>query len=287
MEVEGEMKGEARGAPAESMDIDTWVQCDSCSKWRRVPAAAFPLPARWLCQMNPAPCTATGGGPWSCAVPEDLEEEEDHEAVAADGEYLVERLLAKRTRDSKVEYLVRWAGFTKAADSWEPAANINKAMIESFERPSARGQTTSPPPRVAQPSCPGGAVLDGSGKGIPRAPLAAAATTAHATAAHAATGRKRPAPPAPPPPSANAAATPPVAIPVASSKQPAPSPPSPSAVDPRTADKPLSAYLGHNRPQQDGPRIKPFCTPETPLNHCSGGGHHTQRKLDPEAATDR
>lgn len=138
------MKGEARGAPAESVDVDTWVQCDSCNKWRRVPAAAFPLPARWLCRMNPARYTATGGGWWSCAVPEDLEEEEDHEAVAADGEYIVERLLAKRTRDRKVEYRVRWAGFTEAADSWEPAANMSKAMIRGAgHMPRQRPSTCS------------------------------------------------------------------------------------------------------------------------------------------------
>jgi hypothetical protein len=94
--------------------------------------------------MNPARYTATGGGWWSCAVPEDLEEEEDHEAVAADGEYIVERLLAKRTRDRKVEYRVRWAGFTEAADSWEPAANMSKAMIRGAgHMPRQRPSTCS------------------------------------------------------------------------------------------------------------------------------------------------
>ena len=56
------------------------------------------------------------------------------------------------------------------------------------------------------------------------------------------------------PPPQDAAATPVAAFPVASSKQPAPSPPSPAAADSRTADKPLSAYLGHNKPQQEDPR---------------------------------
>ena len=141
---------EARGATTESLDVDTWAQCDSCNKWRRVPAAAFPLPARWFCEMNPARCAASDGGSWSCAVPEALEEE-DHvaETVAADGCYVVERLLAKRKRHREVQYLVRWAGFTEASDTWEPAANIGKEVIESFDR----GQTASSPPRAEWHLC--------------------------------------------------------------------------------------------------------------------------------------
>ena len=145
--VEAKVEVEVRGASTESVGVDNWAQCDSCNKWRRVPAAAFPLPARWFCKMNPARCTASGGGQWSCAVPEALEEEEDHvvETVAADGCYVVERLLAKRRHHSEVQYLVRWAGFTEASDTWEPAANIGKKVVQSFDQ----GQTMSPPPRFS------------------------------------------------------------------------------------------------------------------------------------------
>ena len=144
-----EVEVEVCGATTESVDVDNWAQCDSCNKWRRVPAAAFPLPARWFCKMNPARCTASGGGQWSCAVPEALEEEEDHvvETVAADGCYVVERLLAKRRHHSEVQYLVRWAGFTEASDTWEPAANIGEKMVESFDQ----GPTMSPPRFSAGP----------------------------------------------------------------------------------------------------------------------------------------
>ena len=43
---------------------------------------------------------------------------------AGDDVYLVERLLQERTRRGRQQFLVRWAGYSEAHDSWEEEANI-------------------------------------------------------------------------------------------------------------------------------------------------------------------
>ena len=106
-------------------DVDNWAQCDRCSKWRRVPAVTFPLPTRWYCEMNPS-C-----GPWSCAVPEAAEDADAIEVVAADGCFVVERLLAKRRRLRQVQYLVSTRGWV--IQSAQPSAT------ESLAPPNVAG----------------------------------------------------------------------------------------------------------------------------------------------------
>eukprot|EP00984_Skeletonema_dohrnii_P003198 scaffold1065_cov114-Skeletonema_dohrnii-CCMP3373.AAC.7 len=41
-------------APYEDLNIHEWVQCDSCDKWRKLPANISPdeLPHEWHCTMN-------------------------------------------------------------------------------------------------------------------------------------------------------------------------------------------------------------------------------------------
>ena len=48
---------EKEKAEKEKEDQEDWVQCDNCSKWRRLPIRAhahYPheLPDRWICSMN-------------------------------------------------------------------------------------------------------------------------------------------------------------------------------------------------------------------------------------------
>ena len=58
----------------------TWVQCDACEKWRRLPADGIALPDNWTCALHPVASQR------SCEIPqEDLDEEEDVEAAAAGG----------------------------------------------------------------------------------------------------------------------------------------------------------------------------------------------------------
>lgn len=59
--------------------------------------------------------------------PETLEDD------STDSEYEVERILAKRTRNGRAEYLVRWAGYGKEDDTWEKSTNLHcPAKIKEF-----------------------------------------------------------------------------------------------------------------------------------------------------------
>ena len=42
---------------------DIWVQCDECSKWRKMPPGTdeSALPDQWYCHMNPDPAMAAQG----------------------------------------------------------------------------------------------------------------------------------------------------------------------------------------------------------------------------------
>ncbi|XP_020851632.1 MORC family CW-type zinc finger protein 3 [Phascolarctos cinereus] len=48
----------------------TWVQCDSCLKWRKLPDGIDQLPEKWYCSMNPDPQFR------SCLVPEEPEDDD-------------------------------------------------------------------------------------------------------------------------------------------------------------------------------------------------------------------
>ena len=51
-------------------------------------------------------------------------------------EYEVEKILSKRKRYGKVEYLVRWKGYMAKEDTWEKEENLGNAReaVEDYER---------------------------------------------------------------------------------------------------------------------------------------------------------
>ena len=51
-------------------------------------------------------------------------------------DYIIERIVAKRQRERKMEYLVNWAGYRPEEATWEPAAHIPTWLLEDFEKPS-------------------------------------------------------------------------------------------------------------------------------------------------------
>jgi len=66
----------------------------------------------------------------------DGEEEEE--------EYSVEKILDKRTKSGKVEYLIKWEGYPDSENTWEPQDNLDcPDIISAFE--SKRGKKEEPP----------------------------------------------------------------------------------------------------------------------------------------------
>uniref|UniRef100_A0A0W0GER4 Putative reverse transcriptase-rnase h-integrase n=1 Tax=Moniliophthora roreri TaxID=221103 RepID=A0A0W0GER4_MONRR len=70
------------------------------------------------------------------------------EAVEVEGkeEHLVEEILDSRVYRKKLQYLVRWEGYSEEEDSWEPAENMEhaKAKVKSFHK-----KNPNAPARVA------------------------------------------------------------------------------------------------------------------------------------------
>ncbi|EUB56924.1 Chromobox protein [Echinococcus granulosus] len=55
------------------------------------------------------------------------------------GIYTVEKLLDRRVRMNKVEYLVKWKNWNDKHNTWEPEKNIlDKSLIENYQRAEAR-----------------------------------------------------------------------------------------------------------------------------------------------------
>ena len=47
---------------------------------------------------------------------------------------MVKKIVDKRIVKKKVEYLVRWKGYSSADDTWEPASNLPKISIDIYEK---------------------------------------------------------------------------------------------------------------------------------------------------------
>ncbi|KAG4072620.1 hypothetical protein HA402_004709 [Bradysia odoriphaga] len=55
-------------------------------------------------------------------------------------QYEVEKVLKKRTRKGKTEYLIKWLGYPSTSNSWEPSKNLDPALLASIEETEKEAQ---------------------------------------------------------------------------------------------------------------------------------------------------
>ncbi|EYU42242.1 hypothetical protein MIMGU_mgv1a006455mg [Erythranthe guttata] len=77
---------------------------------------------------------------------EEAAEAEGERTKLADGYYEIEAVRRKRVRKGKVQYLIKWRGWSEAANTWEPVENLLQCsdIIDAFEESlkSGKGRPT-------------------------------------------------------------------------------------------------------------------------------------------------
>ena len=70
------------------------------------------------------------------SIPKTPQEVDHHEDTLPEGPCKVETILKQRKRNGITEYLVKWAGYPKAAATWEPEVNIlDPRLLSKFRDP--------------------------------------------------------------------------------------------------------------------------------------------------------
>ena len=61
------------------------------------------------------------------------------ESEGEEEEFTVEKILDKRVRNSKVEYLIKWEGYPDTENTWEPQENLDcPDIISAYEERSQK-----------------------------------------------------------------------------------------------------------------------------------------------------
>lgn len=68
----------------------------------------------------------------------------DTDEDRSESEYVVERIIGKRTRRGVVEYKIKWKGYSEAESTWEPKENCDcEDIIKVYERSISNKDSTS------------------------------------------------------------------------------------------------------------------------------------------------
>ena len=57
----------------------------------------------------------------------------DIEQELEEGEYEVEKLLKRRKRNNRFEYLLKYKGYPDSENTWEPRSNIKVDLYKAFD----------------------------------------------------------------------------------------------------------------------------------------------------------
>ncbi|KAL6077673.1 Cell division cycle-associated 7-like protein [Balamuthia mandrillaris] len=77
------------------------------------------------------------------------EAKQKEEGEEEEREYVVEKILSKRNKGRKVEYLIKWEGYNDSCNSWEPKANLFcEQLLRDFEAAAASSSNSTTPKRV-------------------------------------------------------------------------------------------------------------------------------------------
>lgn len=68
-----------------------------------------------------------------------LKEEEEEFEVGEEEDYVVEKIVDQRTRDGRLEYFLKWKGYSSLENTWEPAENLDcPELLEEFKKSQKR-----------------------------------------------------------------------------------------------------------------------------------------------------
>ena len=68
--------------------------------------------------------------------------------IGEEGVYEVEAIRAKRTTAKRTKYLIKWRGFPESDNTWEAPANINRALVASYEGRAAPAASPTRRPKL-------------------------------------------------------------------------------------------------------------------------------------------